>query len=209
MNLGLLPSSEAGWPAACAALNPSSGGWLHIHGNVCSKPESLNFTEANPWERQEDPVALELEETTKTEVIGTGNKEELYGGGSGTAQTKDGTGRNRKPTDSIHIGEGFQSASEFGGYHLDAASHISVSRPDVDVSADSAPIPKKQSLKRAVWHKWVSYVTRRVQSLLAVENPLPPGREWSVCVQHVEHVKSYAPHVDHLVADIECRPVGL
>ena len=217
VNLGLLPSSEAGWPAACAALNPSSGGWLHIHGNVCSKPGSLNFIETNPWERQEDPVTLESEETPRTEVIGPGNKEELCGGGSRTAQNQDEAGRNRKPAEknvlepadvaSIHIGKGFQSGSEFDGYYLDAVSHSSASKTDVDSSVDFASIPKKHSLKRAVWHKWVSYVARRVQSLLAVENPLHPGREWSVCVQHVEHVKSYAPHVDHLVADIECRPV--
>lgn len=30
--------------------------------------------------------------------------------------------------------------------------------------------------------------------------------DWSVSVQHIEHVKSYAPHVDHVVADIDCRP---
>ena len=218
VNLGLLPSSEAGWPAACAALNPSSGGWLHIHGNVCSKPGSLEFTETNPWERQQDPVALESEETPETEAIGTGNKEELCGGDPRTAQSQDGAGRNIKPANNGVLEpadgastqtEGFQSGNEFGGCHLHAVSHGPTRRTDVDSSPDSTPILKKPSLKRAVWHKWVVYVTRRVQSLLALENPLPPGREWSVCVQHVEHVKSYAPHVDHLVADIECRPVVL
>lgn len=218
VNLGLLPSSEAGWPAACAALNPSSGGWLHIHGNVCSKPGSLEFTETNPWERRQDPVALELKGTLKTEAISTGNKEDLCGGDSRTAQSQDGVGRNIKPANNgvlepangayTDIGEGFQSGNEFGGCHLQAVSH-SPARTDVDSSADSYPILKKPSLKRSVWHKWVIYITRRVQSLIALENPLPPGREWSVCVQHLEHVKSYAPHVDHLVADVECRPVVL
>lgn len=32
--LGLLPSSEAGWPVACAALDPVRGGWLHVHAAV-------------------------------------------------------------------------------------------------------------------------------------------------------------------------------
>jgi tRNA wybutosine-synthesizing protein 3 len=31
--LGLLPSSEDGWPLALAALKPE-GGWLHLHGNA-------------------------------------------------------------------------------------------------------------------------------------------------------------------------------
>ena len=34
VNLGLIPCSEEGWPVACAALRHSTGGWLHIHGNV-------------------------------------------------------------------------------------------------------------------------------------------------------------------------------
>jgi len=33
VSLGILPSSEGGWPVAKAALSPN-GGWLHIHGNV-------------------------------------------------------------------------------------------------------------------------------------------------------------------------------
>ncbi len=39
MNLGLIPSSEDCWPVACAALKSASGGWLHIHGNVNTKPD--------------------------------------------------------------------------------------------------------------------------------------------------------------------------
>ena len=34
VNLGLIPSSEESWPVACHALNPSKGGWLHIHSNI-------------------------------------------------------------------------------------------------------------------------------------------------------------------------------
>ena len=33
VNLGLIPSSEAGWPVAVQALRPS-GGRLHVHANV-------------------------------------------------------------------------------------------------------------------------------------------------------------------------------
>ncbi len=33
IHLGLLPSSEEGWPLAARLLKPE-GGWLHVHGNV-------------------------------------------------------------------------------------------------------------------------------------------------------------------------------
>jgi len=34
VSLGLLPSSEGGWQTAVRALRRSTGGWLHVHGNV-------------------------------------------------------------------------------------------------------------------------------------------------------------------------------
>ncbi|CAH1239705.1 TRMT12 [Branchiostoma lanceolatum] len=34
VNLGLIPSSRDGWPVACAALRPTTGGILHIHENI-------------------------------------------------------------------------------------------------------------------------------------------------------------------------------
>ena len=40
VNLGLLPSSEPGWPLAIAALKPASGGWLHVHENVAEADEA-------------------------------------------------------------------------------------------------------------------------------------------------------------------------
>eukprot|EP00550_Attheya_septentrionalis_P009133 CAMPEP_0198285718 /NCGR_PEP_ID=MMETSP1449-20131203/4957_1 /TAXON_ID=420275 /ORGANISM="Attheya septentrionalis, Strain CCMP2084" /LENGTH=448 /DNA_ID=CAMNT_0043983237 /DNA_START=309 /DNA_END=1652 /DNA_ORIENTATION=- len=34
VSLGLLPSSEGGWPTAVSCLRNDRGGWLHVHGNV-------------------------------------------------------------------------------------------------------------------------------------------------------------------------------
>ena len=46
VNLGLIPSSEAGWPVAVAALR-SEGGWLHVHANVGStEAEEAAWSEA-------------------------------------------------------------------------------------------------------------------------------------------------------------------
>jgi tRNA G37 N-methylase Trm5 len=37
VSLGLLPSSEGGWPTAVRALKRAKGGWLHVHANVPDK----------------------------------------------------------------------------------------------------------------------------------------------------------------------------
>lgn len=34
VHLGLLPSSEEGWPIAVRLLRPRKGGWMHVHANV-------------------------------------------------------------------------------------------------------------------------------------------------------------------------------
>ena len=88
VNLGLIPTSEKGWPVAIRCLRKDTGGWLHIHENVT--------------------------EGTEPELI--------------------------------------------------------------------------------------SRITTQLGSLLE------PHGAWTITVRHVEKVKSYAPHIFHVVVDVECRP---
>ena len=56
--LGLLPSSEKGWPLALAALKPE-GGWLHLHGNAPGGEE----------ESWADSVLQQLAEIDERQVV--------------------------------------------------------------------------------------------------------------------------------------------
>ena len=56
--LGLLPSSEKGWPLALAALKPE-GGWLHLHGNAPGGEEEI-------WA---DSVLQQLAEIDERQVV--------------------------------------------------------------------------------------------------------------------------------------------
>ena len=56
--LGLLPSSEKGWPLALAALKPE-GGWLHLHGNAPGGEEET-------WA---DSVLQQLAEIDERQVV--------------------------------------------------------------------------------------------------------------------------------------------
>ena len=49
---------------------------------------------------------------------------------------------------------------------------------------------------------WAEQTRESISRLLEQER----GSSWNVALLHVETVKSYAPHVLHLVADLECRP---
>ncbi|XP_037978737.1 tRNA wybutosine-synthesizing protein 2 homolog [Motacilla alba alba] len=133
VNLGLIPSSEEGWPVACRVLKKDTGGVLHIHHNVEARPAPQS--------------ALLRAERGSPEAAGP-------------------AGEARRP-------------AEHGG---------------------------EQALRarlRPEWHRWAEATATRIQGLLAELH----GRPWRCSVLHVEPVKSYAPHVHHLVLDLECRPV--
>lgn len=74
--------------------------------------------------------------------------------------------------------------------------------------AGSVSSPMAMSELRSIAKEnWKHYIVRRIGPLLSEVNPLCEGWRWDVRVGRVGVVKSYAPFVDHLVADVECRPV--
>ncbi|XP_053931901.1 tRNA wybutosine-synthesizing protein 2 homolog isoform X1 [Cuculus canorus] len=121
VNLGLIPSSEEGWPVACHVLKKDTGGILHIHHNV-----------ETPVQRAEGA------------------------GFDGEAQNP--------------MGDSVKEAVE---------ARI---RPE--------------------WHRWAEATSARIRGLLAELH----GQQWHTNILHIEPVKSYAPHVHHIVLDLECRP---
>ncbi|NXV77272.1 TYW2 protein, partial [Atlantisia rogersi] len=136
VNLGLIPSSEEGWPVACRVLKKSTGGVLHIHHNVETLPAPALIQALVP---QTEQGCLER------------------AGSDGEAQ----------------------HPVEDGG---------------------------KQTLRariRPEWWRWAETTAARIQGLLAELH----GQPWHTSILHIEAVKSYAPHVHHLVLDLECRPV--
>ncbi|NXH63763.1 TYW2 protein, partial [Rhabdornis inornatus] len=128
VNLGLIPSSEQGWPVACRVLKKDTGGVLHIHHNV------------------ETPPVLLAEQ--------------------GSAEAASPGGEAQHPAE--------ECEKEILGARL---------RPE--------------------WQQWAEATATRIQGLLAELH----GRPWCTSILHIEAVKSYAPHVHHLVLDLECRPV--
>ena len=62
---------------------------------------------------------------------------------------------------------------------------------------------RRKSSARESWTQWAKQASETIQLLLLEVH----GRDWTTKILHIEHVKSYAPHVDHIVLDLECRPV--
>ncbi|KFQ25813.1 tRNA wybutosine-synthesizing protein 2, partial [Mesitornis unicolor] len=139
VNLGLIPSSEEGWPVACRVLKKGTGGVLHIHHNVETFPTPV------PPQPPQTPLLQ---------------------------------GEWRSPEGASSDGEA-QHRVEDG---------------------------RKETLEariRPEWQRWAEATAARIQGLLAELH----GQPWRTSILHIEAVKSYAPHVHHLVLDLKCRPM--
>lgn len=55
---------------------------------------------------------------------------------------------------------------------------------------------------RQFWRLWAEDTARRIAVILKEIN----GASWQTNIRHIENVKSYAPHIHHVVLDLECRP---
>ncbi|ETE61192.1 tRNA wybutosine-synthesizing protein 2-like protein, partial [Ophiophagus hannah] len=145
VNLGLIPTSEEGWPVACQVLRKDIGGVLHIHQNV----------EAFPGKAPKLSQQL---------------------------------GKNQLPKQ----------------HPTQAISHVQEDRvalKDHDV-LQKVGQPFAASAKEE-WQGWAEVTATRIQDLLQDLDRKP----WKTQILHLEHVKSYAPHIDHLVLDLDCRPL--
>ncbi|KAE8583818.1 hypothetical protein XENTR_v10020702 [Xenopus tropicalis] len=109
VNLGLIPTSEPGYPVACRVLKKDTGGVLHIHHNV-----------------------------------------DCYGKSQGET--------------------------------------------DKDVS---------QTWRKIAWRNWAELVEKEISAMLEQVD----GKKWQTRTLRLEKIKSYAPHVDHVVLDLDCRPL--
>lgn len=136
VNLGLIPSSEEGWPVACRVLKKGTGGVLHIHHNVETLPSPT-------------PPQTPVLQAERGSLEGASSEGEV------------------------------QHPAEDGGKETLGARI----RPE--------------------WQRWAEATAAQIRGLLVELH----GQPWRTSILHIEAVKSYAPHVHHLVLDLECRPM--
>ena len=191
VNLGLIPSSREGWPIACAALKPETGGWLHVHGNVNTKDLHIASEHCD-----------EASDVFKNTV----------------ATVSDTCYVNRDSddiSDFLGVGVSVKNCSVIAtGWDLnkredESGSSIETFGNNVKCSTGSTENEGriKSVRKLKFWNRWASDVAKEMRSILVDLNSNRSMKDWTCTVKHIEHVKSYAPHIDHLVADIDCRPV--
>ena len=209
INLGLIPSSEAGWPVAFAALRPDKGGWLHVHGNVTSGltdgERAVNgrvFTSA-PAEtclsssRAGKSSMASFQSTLDDNCSNNGQKSHS----ATCSHSKNTFGANQ---DHVISGSAFLTKSCEVEPSMTSAHSFAVS-DECDLSfCKQNHVPSCNKKIKQEWLQWATYVA---QTLLQQLRKSHDNHEWNVQIRHIEHVKSYAPHIDHVVLDVECRPL--
>lgn len=89
--------------------------------------------------------------------------------------------------------------------HQNVTTPLHLEPSELNSSAEGSSV-KESSLRiqkdMRVWTAWASETAKRICTLLLDIT----GREWKTNIKHIEHVKTYAPHVSHVVLDLECKP---
>ncbi|XP_038604025.1 tRNA wybutosine-synthesizing protein 2 homolog isoform X2 [Tachyglossus aculeatus] len=63
--------------------------------------------------------------------------------------------------------------------------------------------PATTAAPKPEWRRWAETTEAQIGILLEQLH----GKPWRTRILHIEPVKSYAPHVDHVVLDLDCRPL--
>lgn len=184
VNLGLIPSSESGWSVACAALKPDTGGFLHVHGNVTETRGTSSMSLV--------PAA----------AAGDGRNSDVVESPTVVWSSSLHANRSIVPRDVVEQSNVAPARDDTWRTAAKNGTIIAASNSVAEtVKTGALKYPKSRKMKE-VWLEWASAVCRTLERyLMELHN-----RRWSASVTHVEHVKSYAPHVDHVVADIRCTP---
>ena len=159
VNLGLIPSSEEGWPTACAALKPHTGGILHIHANVTSYHGNTTPCDDNSRIIQNRSTVIPMPPS---------------------GQIMNYTIRNN--------GSRRRESNESCKKWINLKSDVS-----------------KRTTAKLEWMAWAEQTAKKIKHILETQR----GSDWNTMILHVERVKSYAPHINHLVLDLECRPTNI
>ena len=162
VNLGLIPTSEPGWPVACAALKKDKGGMLHVHINVPSHPENVTNSDF----------------ASATSTVAQCNS-------------------NVASTDSD-----LMTATPSGVRGTSDSSEVNDMPPSGNICDSTIPNSSTNNVEKG-YLLWGQYTQKKITDLLQSTW----GTRWEVEIVHIENVKSYAPHIDHIVIDLSCKPL--
>ena len=190
VNLGLLPSSQCAWETACAALRVEKGGILHVHCTVdLSAPDPSG--DADIDDEQQPTGSTDIPDAKKQTYI-------------------PGIGQLPPPPTGTALG-GTQEASEQleqsgSGAQPSCSSLLQNASTFTSPSGSRVPRCSRRAQLRLVPY---SACAERVRLRVAEIASGLWSSEAHVTILDTFRVKSFGPHVDHIVVDLLCTPSSL
>ncbi len=207
VNLGLIPSSERGWAVACAALKPDSGGVLHVHGNVTAhgKFEQKNCRQNCTSLASETSDVFECGKYGKSRLNNVPSDKVSTSSSVTSVETISPVKEAEESEDGCSNGDHLRTKA-VEQCTIAESTACAGNDPLCSECAKSCPSEclwecNQWKLKPA-WREWGERAARSLHNILVDLH----NSEWTCKILHVEHVKSYAPHVDHMVVDVRCVP---
>ena len=217
VNLGLIPSSEDGWPVAAQVLR-SEGGVMHIHGNVAvpmeksrkeenqqSKPTSIKYacavedsTEQNlPTNEQiiqVDESNVQINKPSDINEFQTFHTQTFQSNCDQAKPLQSETVQLNNPPQEKSVSQIDKHAND-----KDVCCKENASESLVGLTHSHS---KQKDLLMSACNIWSLYVKKKMLKLLNEKK----GGSWNVVTMHIEIVKPYAPHIWHVVLDLDCKP---
>ena len=69
-----------------------------------------------------------------------------------------------------------------------------------DIAPNNDAVTFSCDIANPSWKKWVTETCQQIEELLDA------SRRWNLTVMHLERVKQFSPHVDHMVLDLKVEP---
>ncbi|XP_071440234.1 tRNA wybutosine-synthesizing protein 2 homolog [Hetaerina americana] len=196
--LGLIPTCQPGIETACKALNFCSGGVLHLHENVCSwkKPCNAAYSALESCVVSPESPSQSLNVSVSTDNgalvrFKNDSKEGLQCQACQEIEMKFLSQLDDIKSAAIRC-DGKCGFNYVGSFTLRGSEGIICECPSLEII-----------WRRKEWFCHAIHLSHTVCSILSSYHKNP----WMVSVTGMHHVKSYAPHIDHLVYDLKCSPV--
>ncbi|RZF33250.1 hypothetical protein LSTR_LSTR016246, partial [Laodelphax striatellus] len=203
VNFGLIPTSRDSWKTGCLALKSARGGVLHVHENLNTKLTNSNCgckDVTHVCEVLKCQICVKLLDKL---CINRGTNFPINSlSFKLISQSKSGENISLKQ---IYGGDSTGKPISKGGkinnvtLHEISESNSSDERVNLLLDKDT---DSGLSWKKYEWLIWALHTSHCFGRIFNEIYKKP----WIVSVKNLHHVKSYAPHVEHMVLDLDCRP---
>lgn len=86
---------------------------------------------------------------------------------------------------------------------VDTTDNVNILKDGQIIKINENDMQVENRVTKSKWLPWATGVSVNIMNILREVH----GGDWNTQILHIEHIKSYAPFVDHVVLDLKCCPL--